>query len=57
MMTDREMRDQVRTALGIESDEFDVPKIVDALQARYGTVDIDDIPSDQFWEIVSEHRR
>lgn len=54
-ITDRDMREQVTTALGFEDGDFDVPAIVDALQLAYGTVDIDDIPSDDFWAIVQKH--
>jgi hypothetical protein len=57
-ITDRDMRDQVERSLegwtgGPGS--FDVPAIVEALQARYGLTHIDEIPSDDYWAIVEKH--
>jgi hypothetical protein len=53
--TDRDMRDQVIRALDGCEAEFDVPWIVDVLQRQFGTVPIDSIPAEDFWEIVRVH--
>lgn len=55
--TDRDMRDQVAIALGGYTAEYDMEAIVDDVQARYGTVDIDSVPDDEFWAIVERHDR
>lgn len=53
--TDADMRTQVAAALVPYSDDYDVPAIVDAIQAEFGTVNIDTIPQGRFYEIVSDH--
>ena len=55
-MTDMDMREQVIQALDAQGDEYDVQAIVDEIQRRYGTVDIDHVGPDEFWEIVSENK-
>lgn len=50
-----DMRDQVSEALGDLVCEYDVPAIVEALQAEHGTVDVDTIPHDAFWSAVMDH--
>jgi hypothetical protein len=52
--TDADMRVQVARALGGSVDDFDVTGIVDRLQEEFGTVDIDDVPAADFWEIVEK---
>ncbi len=56
-MTDMKMREQVRQALGADVYDFDVPMIVDKIQAEYGTSDVNDVPAAEFWEIVNESAR
>lgn len=54
-ITARNMWDQVYEALGDENPNFDITAIVDDLQREFGTVDVNLIPSEPFWEIVSRH--
>jgi hypothetical protein len=54
-VTDHDMRNQVAEALGSEGADFDVPGIVDEIQAAYGTVHIDKVPHHIFWGIVERH--
>jgi hypothetical protein len=54
-ITDQDMRDQVTRSIETEENLFNVPAIVDELQERYGTVHIDEIPSDAYWAIVEKH--
>lgn len=54
-ITDRDMYDQVYETLGDENPNFSITGIVNAIQARYGTVHVDKVPSDVFWEIVQRH--
>lgn len=54
-VTDRDMLAGVVNALGDDVVEFDTKAIVDDLQKRYGTVDIDTIDPAAFWDIVSRH--
>lgn len=53
--TARDMRDQIIRSIEPEQGDFDVDGILDALQARYGTCNIDDIPSDDYWATVQAH--
>lgn len=53
--TDHDMRNQVAETLGSEGDQYDVPGIVDELQARYGTVHIDAIDTAWYWTVVLRH--
>lgn len=57
MTTDKDTKQQVIVALDGREDEFKVGKIVDDLQATYGTVDIDDIPAGEFWDIVAKREK
>lgn len=54
-VTDHDMRDQVAESLGSEGADFDIPGIVDEIQAAYGTVHIDTVPHDFYWRIVERH--
>lgn len=57
MITDRDMRDQVLATLPDAEDDYDVAGIVEEIQRRYGTVDIDIVPDSEYWhEIVFMHR-
>ncbi len=52
--------DQVTTALGDEADGFDVAAIVEEIGDTYGrdaVGSVDDVPSEEFWEIVRKHER
>lgn len=59
MITSTDMRDFVIRTLDGREDEFDVDAIVDDLQAKYGTVDLDGdaVDSDTYWQIVARHDR
>jgi hypothetical protein len=52
MITDRDMRDQVLATLDGVAHEYDVAAIVEEIQHRYGTVDVDAVPDAEYWEIV-----
>lgn len=54
-VTDRDMRDQVHEALGAEDACFNITAIVNDLQRDFGTVAVDSIPAEPFWEIVNRH--
>lgn len=53
-MTDKDMREQVIQALGDDAGNYQIDWIVEEIQQRYGTVDIDHVGPDEFWAIVSE---
>jgi hypothetical protein len=53
--TDRDLREQVTASLGTDVADFDVPGVVDEIQAVYGTVPIDQVPTAIYWEIVERH--
>jgi hypothetical protein len=57
MMTDGDMRDQVIAALGDQAGNYQVDRIAEEIQQRYGTVDVNVIEPEKFWEIVSEGLR
>lgn len=56
IITDHDMRDQVREALADVVAEYSVSEIVGALQASFGTVDVDTIPGEIFWDVVYDNR-
>lgn len=51
----RDMRMDVRAALGADVDDFDVPKIVEEIHAEHGLIDVDEIPPTAFWRVVMRH--
>lgn len=53
--TDRDLREQVAAALTGEAEHYDVPAIVDELQARYGTVSTEMMDTAWFWTVVLRH--
>jgi hypothetical protein len=53
--TSRDLRHQITTATDASDGDYDVDAIVEDIQAKYGTVDIDAIPQDEFWAIVGDH--
>lgn len=53
--TDRDLREQVTASLGTDGGDFDVPGIVDEIQAVFGTVPLDEVPTGAYWEIVAQH--
>ena len=55
LITDHDMRDQVHETLGDEDAYFDITAIVSEIQSIYGTVAIDTISGEEFWEIVNRH--
>lgn len=55
VITDRDMRNQIHEVLGEEDANFNISGIVDEIQRTFGTVDIDTIPSVDFWPIVDRH--
>lgn len=57
-LTDRDVTDEVHTALGAFADEFDIPGIVGELQRTYGPfggTDKLDVEHDAFWVLVERH--
>lgn len=57
MITDRDMQVQVQQVLGDDAPDFDVEGIVDTVKSRHGLIDIDDVPTPEFWKIVEENAR
>jgi hypothetical protein len=55
MITDGDMLDQVRTTIDGDPD-YDAVGIRDHIHREHGLIDIDDIPSDDYWAIVDKHR-
>ena len=58
MITDRDVTDEVKAALGTDVDGFDVPAIVDALREQFGPfaeTDKLDVEHDDFWALVWKH--
>lgn len=55
MITDSDMREQVKTALGPFVEEYDVNAIVDEIQRYYGTVDVGQVDDVEFWRVVAGH--
>lgn len=50
-----DMRAQVVRTLGVEVGKFDIPWIVECLQRRFGTVNVDTIDPEEFWYTVRVH--
>ena len=50
--TDRDLRRQVIESLAGDEAEYNICAIVDAIQAKYGTVRIDAIEREEYWNIV-----
>lgn len=57
IVTNLDMIEFVNATLGTDADDFDVEAIVDDLQARYGTVDLDTIDDEAFWTVVQQHAK
>lgn len=55
--TDRDMRVQVEATLQGWTGQFDVEAFLSALQARYGTVDVDTIPSIEYYALLKQYAR
>lgn len=53
--TSRDLRDQIKTATDASDGDYDIDAIAEDIQGKYGTVDIDTIPTDEFWTIVGDH--
>jgi hypothetical protein len=58
-ITDRDVEQQVRDAVQVDiyasRADIDVSGVAAAIIERYGLVDIDDVPSDEFWGLVEQH--
>ena len=54
MLTDHDMRYEVTEALGT-ADGYDIIGIVEDIQQEHGTVHVDDVPHDRFWQIVEKN--
>jgi len=54
-ITAGDMRFQVTQSLGGDGSDYAVTALVRALIDRFGLVDIDDIPSDDYWPMVRAH--
>jgi hypothetical protein len=52
VFTSTDMRHQLQEVLDACEGTYDAEKIIDALQAQYGTVSIDAVPVDEFWQVV-----
>jgi len=52
MVTRDDMVYQVAETLGTDGTDEAVNAVVDALQAKFGTVDVDTIDTEAYWNIV-----
>jgi hypothetical protein len=57
MITDRDIQVQVQQVLGEDAPDFDVEGVVGTIKDRHGLIDIDEVPTSEFWKIVEEHVR
>lgn len=48
---------QVSDSLTDFADEHDIDAIVDEILDRYGSVGIEEVPDEEYWEIVQRHAR
>ena len=48
---------QVSDSLTDFADEHDIDAIVDEILDRYGCVGIEEVPDEEYWEIVQRHAR
>ena len=55
MITDQDMAYQVSVALTTYTADYDIPAIVAHLQREHGTIDIDEIDEEAFWDVVAQH--
>lgn len=55
MPTIDDMKHAISTTLGDCIEDFDIDGIADAIRAEFETTDIDNVPSDRYWEIVRAH--
>lgn len=55
MFTDRDLKDQIIESLGGEDAEYSVQGICDEIQRKFGTVGLERIPGDKYWDIVQRH--
>ena len=55
MLTDRDIRDQVKQVTDTCVGTYDVDALTAALIARHGRVSIEDLDADEFWALVWEH--
>lgn len=55
IITDEDVRVEVLTTLADRKAEFDVQAIVSEIQATYGTVHIDVIDGESYWDLVQRH--
>lgn len=49
------LKDQVQEALGMGGGTYDIDGIVAEIVGRFGRVDIDSVPSEEYWGIVARH--
>lgn len=54
-ITDRDMTYFVQEALMQDAPDSNVAAIVDELKGRFGLVDLDKVPSADFWATVEKH--
>lgn len=52
---DHDMRNQVTATIAGHEADYDIPGIVDEIQASYGTVDIHTVDGAVYWKIVDRH--
>lgn len=46
---------QVSTTLGDHAADYDIDAIAEEIQTQYGPASIDDVPNDEYWQIVERH--
>lgn len=53
----RAVEAMITAKLGLHAGDFEVPAAVEAFVAKWGFVDIDEVPADDFWRLLREHAK
>lgn len=54
-VTSGDVRAQVERLLGEQDGTYDVDAVTAGIVARWGLVDVDDVPAEELWALVAEH--
>lgn len=55
LITDRDMKNQIAEALGEFGGDFDAEAIFEEIHRVHGLIDIEDMDTVEFWQIVEHH--
>lgn len=56
-VTDRDMRDHVTYSLGPDAGDFDIDAIVRDFIQAHGTVNLNEVPSADYWGTIRKHAK